>query len=58
MHLFLVGLLIGFLIMSPVIALVLFVGIMSRRKEAGTPPRGGLRAPVRGGGFPAGLAKP
>lgn len=58
MHLFLVGLGIGLLIMSPVIALILFAGIVSRKDERRAPPSGGARVPVRLSGFAARYAKP
>ncbi len=58
MHLFLVGLAIGLLIISPVIALVLLAGIVSRRAEERTPPSGGARATARLTGFAARYAKP
>ncbi|WP_226622702.1 hypothetical protein [Alloyangia pacifica] len=58
MHLFLVGLAIGLLIMSPVIALILFAGIVTRKEERRTPPSGGARARVNLPGFAARYAKP
>ncbi|WP_353471737.1 hypothetical protein PVT71_10510 [Salipiger sp. H15] len=58
MHLFLVGLAIGLLIMSPVIALILFAGIVTRQGEQRTPPSGGARATARLTGFAARYAKP
>ncbi|MBE9638513.1 hypothetical protein [Salipiger mangrovisoli] len=58
MELFLVGLAIGLLIMSPVIALILFAGIVTRRGEERTPPSGGSRARVHVQGFAARYAKP
>ncbi|MCA0939402.1 hypothetical protein CLG85_014955 [Yangia mangrovi] len=58
MELYLIGLAIGLLIMSPVIALILFAGIVTRKGESRTPPSGGARARVSLQGFAARYAKP
>lgn len=58
MELYLIGLAIGLLIMSPVIALILFAGIVTRKQERRTPPSGGSRARVGLQGFATRYAKP